>query len=118
MDRNNIPFQTIDWSAIPKIEHKGKTGSAVWQTLQHSGLRIRIVEYSSGYVADHWCSKGHVVHCLHGQLTSELNDGRSFELKEGMSYVVSDDMGSHRSSTRDGATLLIIDGEFLGKKKL
>ena len=118
MNTYGIPFQTIDWSSIPKIEYKGETGSAFWQTLQFSGLRIRIVEYSSGYCADHWCAKGHIVHCLKGEFTSELNNGTSFELKTGMSYVVSDDMGSHRSVSPNGVTLLIVDGEFLGKKEL
>lgn len=116
MNPDTIPFQTVDWAVVPKVEHKGAAGSAFWQTLQFSGLRIRMVEYSSGYLADHWCSKGHIVHCLQGELTSELNDGRSFELKKGMTYVVSDDMSSHRSATRNGVILLIIDGEFLGKK--
>ncbi|MEN6355049.1 MAG: DHCW motif cupin fold protein [Bacteroidales bacterium] len=109
----NIPFQTIDWFLIPKIEHKGETGSAFWQTIQFQGLRIRIVEYSKGYLADHWCQKGHILHCLEGEFTSELHDGEKFILKKGMTYVVSDDLSSHRSVTKDGVKLLIIDGDFL-----
>lgn len=114
---HTIPFQTIDWSAIQKIEYKGETGSAFWQTLQFSGLRIRIVEYTPGYLADHWCAKGHVVHCLEGEFTSELHDGNLIELTKGMSYVVSDDMGMHRSFSRSGVKLLIVDGTFLAKKE-
>ena len=116
MKLHEIPFHTIDWSAIPKIEYAGETGTAYWQTLLFAGLRIRIVEYSSGYLADHWCRKGHIVHCLLGEFTSELNNGESFELKQGMTYVVSDGMSSHRSLCRNGVTLLIIDGDFLGQK--
>jgi hypothetical protein len=71
MNNKNIPFQTIDWTQIPKTEHKGETGVAYWQTLQFDGLRIRIVEYSAGYVADHWCEKGHIVHCLEGEVVNE-----------------------------------------------
>lgn len=110
---NKIPFQTIEWSEIPKTEHKGESGTAFWQTVQLTGLRIRIVEYSEGYLADHWCQKGHIVHCLEGEFVSELNDGSKFLLKRGMTYVVSDDLSSHRSITKNGVKLLIIDGDFL-----
>ena len=109
----NIPFQTIDWTLIPKTEHPGETGTAFWQTLQLDGLRIRIVEYSAGYLADHWCKKGHIVHCLEGEVCSELENGEKTILKKGMTYVVSDDLSSHRSSTVDGVKLLIVDGDFL-----
>lgn len=116
MNDKNIPFQTIDWSTIPKIEHKGKSGIAFWQTLQFDGLRIRIVEYSAGYMADHWCSKGHIVHCLKGEVVNEQKDGTSSVLTPGMSYVVSDDLSSHRSVTKTGVKLMIIDGDFLKLK--
>ncbi|MGD0753859.1 MAG: DHCW motif cupin fold protein [Bacteroidales bacterium] len=112
----NIPFQAINWTAIPKIEHKGETGTAFWQTLEFQGLRIRIVEYSKGYLADHWCRKGHIVHCLDGEFVSELQDGEKFVLKEGMTYVVSDDLSSHRSTTANGVKVMIIDGDFLKQK--
>jgi len=113
MTDKNIPFQTLDWSVIPKVEHKGETGSAFWQTIQYLGLRIRIVEYSKGYLADHWCQKGHIVHCLDGDFISELKDGRKFLLSKGMTYVVSDELSSHRSMTKNGVKVLIIDGDFL-----
>ena len=110
---SNIPFQTIDWTSIPRTGHNGESGTAFWQTIQFLGLRIRMVEYSQGYLADHWCKKGHIVHCLDGEFLSELKDGTSFTLKKGMTYVVSDDLSSHRSSTEKGVKLLIIDGDFL-----
>src|SRR6185369_3839155 len=113
MNTNAIPFQAVDWSAIPKTEHPGETGKALWQTLRFNGLRIRLVEYSAGYMADHWCQVGHIVHCLEGEFISELEHGEKFILKKGMSYVVSDDMSSHRSSTKLGVKLLIMDGAFL-----
>ena len=91
MNNRNIPFQTINWTTVPKTEHKGETGIAYWQTLQYAGLRIRLVEYSKGYVADHWCKKGHIVHCLEGDFVSELNDGEKYTLTKGMTYVVTDD---------------------------
>lgn len=110
---NLIEFQTIDWSAVPRTDHRGETGTAFWQTVQFPGLRVRIVEYSAGYLADHWCRKGHIVQCLKGEFTSELADGRSFVLREGMAYVVTDEASSHRSTTKNGVRLLIIDGDFL-----
>lgn len=110
---SNIPFQTIDWTSIEKIEHKGETGVAFWQTLQLGGLRIRIVEYSKGYLADHWCQKGHIVHCLEGSFITELSTGQKLTLSKNESYVVSDDLSSHRSFSENGVKLLIIDGDFL-----
>jgi quercetin dioxygenase-like cupin family protein len=108
-----IFFQTIDWTTIPVTEYSGETGIARWQTVQHENFRMRIVEYSKGYRADHWCAKGHIVFCLDGELVSELSDGRIFTLKAGMSYQVSDDVSRHRSSSKEGVRLLIVDGTFL-----
>jgi hypothetical protein len=112
----NIPFQTIDWTSVPKTEHKGESGTAFWQTVQFDGLRIRIVEYSKGYVADHWCQKGHIVHCLEGEFVSELENGEKHTLVKGMTYVVSDELSSHCSSTKDGVKVMIVDGDFLKLK--
>lgn len=116
MTEQNIPFQVIEWNTISKTEHKGETGTAFWQTLQLPGLRIRIVEYSAGYLADHWCKKGHIVHCLEGEVITEQESGEKFLLKEGMTYVVSDEMSSHRSISENGVKLLIVDGDFLKLK--
>lgn len=117
MKYTDIPFQTIDWTKIPKTRHDGETGSAYWQTVQFTGLRIRLVEYSKGYLADHWCRKGHIVHCLEGEFVSELQDGEKLTLHNGMTYIVSDDLSSHRSFTENGVKLLIIDGDFLKPSK-
>lgn len=110
---SNIPFHTIDWNMIPKTEHPGETGTSFWQTLQFEGLRVRIVEYSAGYLADHWCQKGHIVHCLEGAFVSEMENGDHFSLTKGMTYMVSDHLSSHRSVSEHGVKLLIIDGDFL-----
>ena|SRR6218665_1717725 len=110
---SNIPFTAIDWSTIEKTEHKGETGTAWWQTLHYEGLRIRIVEYSGGYLADHWCQKGHIVHCLEGEFISELGTGEKIKLTKGQTYVVSDELSAHRSLSQNGVKLLIVDGDFL-----
>jgi hypothetical protein len=111
--RQNIPFQTIDWQKVTRTEHPGETGMAWWQTFEFQGLRLRLVEYSAGYIADHWCSRGHIVHCLEGTFVSELHNGEKFTLSKGMTYVVSDELSSHRSVANDGVKLLIVDGDFL-----
>ena len=115
---SNIPFQTIDWTSVERIEYKGETGVAFWQTIQFAGLRIRLVEYSNGYLADHWCQKGHIVHCLEGSFVSELKTGENFILTKGMTYVVSDDLSSHSSVAENEVKLLIIDGDFLKNQRI
>ena len=108
-----IRFQTIDWSLIESATHTGEQGVAFWKTLQFEGLRVRIVEYTKGYLADHWCQKGHIVHCLEGEFITELEDGNKFSLTEGMTYIVSNELSSHRSFSKGWVKLLIIDGDFL-----
>ena len=105
----NIPFGITDWSSVTPTEHKGVTGTAFWRTMTFGEVRVRMVEYSAGYVADHWCSKGHVLLCLSGELHTELADGREFLLTPGMSYQVADGAEPHRSSTETGARLFIVD---------
>jgi hypothetical protein len=109
MKMSAIPFGTTDWSKIPATEHKGESGIATWRTQQFGDIRVRMVEYSPGYRADHWCEKGHILLCLDGQLDTELADGRVFTLTPGSSYQVADGAEPHRSSTRDGAKLFIVD---------
>ena len=109
MKLDPTPFTTTDWSAIPPTRHPGETGEATWRTLEIGDVRIRRVDYSPGYLADHWCAKGHVLLCLEGELQTELEDGRTFVLKPGMSYQVADNMEPHRSSTAAGAKLFIVD---------
>ena len=105
----DIPFITTDWSLVERTEHKGKSGVAYWRTLSFGGIRVRMVDYSAGYLADHWCKKGHVLLCLEGELQTELEDGRRFTLKPGMTYQVADGAEAHRSSTTIGARLFIVD---------
>lgn len=109
MEMAGIPFGTTDWSTIDAVEHKGERGKALWRTRQFGVLRVRMVEYTPGYMADHWCVKGHILFCVEGELDTELADGRRFTLKPGMSYQVADRAEPHRSSTAAGAKLFIVD---------
>ena len=109
MQMSDIPFGTTDWSTIERTEHRGERGLAYWRTRTFAGIRVRMVEYTAGYEADHWCSKGHILLCLDGELETELEDGRRFVLKPGMSYQVADGAEAHKSRTTFGATLFIVD---------
>lgn len=109
MEIVNVPFGTVDWETVPKTEHPGESGIAYWRTLETGNIRVRMVEYSPGYLADHWCERGHVLLVLEGELLTELKDGRVFTLKSGASYQVSDKVAPHRSRTNTGARLFIVD---------
>ena len=111
-----IPFEITDWNLVDTTIHPGETGTAIWKTIKYGDLRIRVVEYSAGYNANHWCDVGHILFCLEGELISELSDGSTHQLKAGMSYQVSNNMSRHRSYSEAGATLFIVDGDFLEHK--
>jgi hypothetical protein len=110
MDIPVLPFTVTDWSQVAPTEHPGETGMALWRSFEKDGLRVRMVDYSPGYLADHWCDRGHILFVVDGELDTELRDGRTFRLSAGMSYQVSDfGDAAHRSSTVTGATLFIVD---------
>ena len=109
MKIEDVPFGTTDWSQVTPTEHAGETGKAIWRTLEIGNIRVRMVEYTPGYLADHWCRRGHVLLVLDGELVTELSDGRKFKLTPGMSYQVADDVNPHRSRTEKGAKLFIVD---------
>jgi quercetin dioxygenase-like cupin family protein len=105
----DVPFAVVDWSAVEPVEYPGAQGVATWRTIEVGNLRVRQVEYSPGYLADHWCTRGHVLFVLDGEFTTELSDGRRFELRAGMSYHVAEGAEPHRSSSAGGALLFIVD---------
>jgi quercetin dioxygenase-like cupin family protein len=105
----DIPFGITDWSKIEPTIHRGESGMALWRTQQFGEIRVRMVEYSPNYRSDHWCEKGHILLCLDGELETQLADGRKFVLTPGVSYQVADNAEPHRSSTKLGARLFIVD---------
>ena len=115
MEMKNIPFATTDWTTVETIETvetveiKGETGTGYWKTREFDTINVHMVEYSAGYLADHWCDKGHILFCIEGELNTELKDGRTFTLTAGMTYQVADNTISHLSSTKTGAKLFIVD---------
>ena len=109
MKLSDIPFGVTDWAEVPPTEHAGDTGIARWRTRHFGAVRVRMVEYSANYSADHWCEKGHILLCMAGTLRTELSDGRVHLLGPGMSYQVADGAAAHRSSSATGATLFIVD---------
>lgn len=109
MQMNQIPFAATDWSAIERVEKSAQAGQAFWRTQQFGDVRVRMVEYTPGYVSDHWCEKGHILLCMNGELHTELKDGRTYTLTPGMTYQVADNAEPHRSTSPHGATLFIVD---------
>jgi quercetin dioxygenase-like cupin family protein len=104
-----IPFATTDWRTVPETEHPGETGAAYWRTKEQGNVRVRMVRYTPGYRADHWCARGHILLVVEGELTTELQDGSVHILEPGMTYEVASDVSPHRSRTETGATLFIVD---------
>lgn len=113
----NIPFQITDWSKIEAGAVNGETGTATVRALDLGKVRVRLIEYSPGYKADHWCQKGHIIYCIEGEMMTELADGSTHVLKKGMSYEVSDGLSSHRTSSASGVKLFVVDGDFLAGEK-
>jgi quercetin dioxygenase-like cupin family protein len=109
MNMHDIPFGTTDWSQTERVEKSAQAGQAFWRTQQFGDVRVRMVEYTPGYVSDHWCIKGHILLCLEGELHTELKDGRTYTLRPGMSYQVADNAEPHRSTAPLGAKLFIVD---------
>ena len=109
MQLEKIPFQAIDWTTLVPTLHRGDPGEASWRTLEVGNVRARVVEYSPGYIADHWCERGHVVYVIEGELVTELRDGRTFKASAGKGYIVATGDGAHRSRTDRGAKIFIVD---------
>ena len=109
MNLTSFPFQTFEWAGVPRETRTGETGTAYWQVQMMNDTRVRLVEYSPGYKADHWCSKGHVLFCMEGEMETELADGRIVKMNAGMCYLVGDNNEPHRSSTTSGCKLFIVD---------
>ncbi|MEW6195270.1 MAG: DHCW motif cupin fold protein [Bacteroidota bacterium] len=109
MEIKEVPFTVIDWDKVETEEHSGEIGKAIWKVFKKGNIRVRMVEYSPGYIADHWCKKGHVILVLEGEMTTELDDGRKFVTSKGSSYQVADNDGAHRTFTETGVKLFIVD---------
>jgi quercetin dioxygenase-like cupin family protein len=109
MEIKTFPFETLDWATIKAEEHAGTTGTAYWKIFKMGDIRIRMVEYTPDYFADHWCSKGHIIYCISGQMITELEDGREYILSAGMTYHIGDNNEAHRSKSENGCTLFIVD---------
>lgn len=106
----DVPFGVTDWTALPETSQPGASGTVSQRLFEQGNIRVRMVRYSPGYLADHWCTRGHVLLVLEGELVTELADGSRHELRAGMSYQVAEGAAPHRSRTgTSGATLFIVD---------
>jgi quercetin dioxygenase-like cupin family protein len=104
-----FPFEIINWTNIPEERHDGESAYALWQVIKVGEIRIRRMQYAPGYKADHWCKKGHIIHCIEGNMTTELDDGRHMKLEKGLTYIVGDNCEAHRTYTEDGCVLFVVD---------
>ena len=75
MRLSGFHFGVTEWSTVEQSERRGDAGIAAWRTRQFGDVRVRMVEYSPGYVADHWCEKGHILLCISGELTPSWRMG-------------------------------------------
>ncbi len=110
MKIQDIPFTVTDWERITIEEYKGKAGTSYWQTFNKGDIRVRKIEYSPGYRADHWCSKGHILLILEGELFVQLKNGQEYTLTQGMSFLTGDDESNpHMAYSDKGARVFIVD---------
>ena len=109
MQLPDFPFQLINWTDVPAEKHNGISGFATWKIKLVGTIRIRLVEYSANYKADHWCAKGHIIYCIEGEMKTELKDGKTYNLQKGMSYILGDKNEPHASSSLRGCILFIVD---------
>jgi len=110
MKIEGVPFSVTEWAAVPAVEHKGESGTSFWRTIEAGNLQVRLVEYSPGFISDHWCERGHVLYVLDGKLTVKLKDGREFVLASGMSFQVEDNASNpHLARSDSGARVFIVD---------
>ncbi|MBX2933749.1 MAG: DHCW motif cupin fold protein [Ferruginibacter sp.] len=109
MKIKQFPFQTVNWEDIEAEEHQGTSGKASWKIFNMGNIRVRMVEYTAGYIANHWCNKGHIIYCIKGEMTTKLQDGREFILRQGMTYHVGDNSDAHCSTSKNGCVLFIVD---------
>jgi hypothetical protein len=106
----NLPTGITDWSQVPVAVASGASGSATMRTREFGPIRLRLVDYSAGYIADHWCAKGHIIFVVAGRLMIEHEDGERHVLTAGMSYHVSDEVGpAHRVMSDGGAIIFVVD---------
>jgi hypothetical protein len=105
-----IPAGVVDWSQVVETHHPGQSGTAAVRTFQMGDKQIRLVAYSTGYAADHWCNKGHLTFVISGTVDIEQADGSRHRADAGTSYHVADgEVHAHRLSSPTGATLFIVD---------
>ncbi len=109
MKIEQVPFTVVEWEKEPVIEVPGKSGTAQMRTVMNDTLCIRMIDFTAGYSADHWCVKGHIAFVVAGALKIVLEDGRSFDLRAGSSFHVGDEAGRHRVSSDAGAKVFIVD---------
>ena len=110
MKLNDVSYSLIDWQNVESTEVKGITGHAFWKTKKFNDLRIRIIEKSPGYRADHYCKKGHVIYVIDGEMVIDFENGEKFSVSAGQTVFLGDDPEfGHSTFTENGIKYFIID---------
>jgi quercetin dioxygenase-like cupin family protein len=110
MKIEGVPFAVTDWNRVSAIEHKGRAGTSFWRSFEEGCLRVRVVDYSPGFEADHWCPRGHILYVLEGELRIALKSGAVHKLGRGMSFAAgNDESDPHLASSPSGARVFIVD---------
>jgi quercetin dioxygenase-like cupin family protein len=106
----NFPVGTIDWPKVPAVVQAGETGIATSRTVNLSDVTLRLVEYSAGYKADHWCTKGHILYVVSGNVVIEYDNEKRTNLSSGMSWHAPEGASTaHLLRCERAATVFIID---------
>jgi hypothetical protein len=110
MNIQNVDFTITDWEKIKPVEYPGESGTSYWRIFESGNVRVRVVEYSPGFKSDHFCSRGHILLILEGELGIKFKDGQIFRLVQGMSFQAEDDeTNPHLVYTEKGAKVFIVD---------
>jgi hypothetical protein len=105
----HLPLEATDWGSVEEERQPGATGHAISKTRSYADVRVRFIEYTPGYLADHWCSKAHVIYCIAGEISIELDNGHRLNVRKGMSLATEQDGTRHRLSSDIGAVIFVVD---------
>ena len=101
---------STDWSSLVSESVEGLSGNSRSKSIKYGNIRMRTMEYSPGFEADHWCPRGHIIFVLEGEITIKLKDETEQKISKGMSFICGDnETNPHMVYSKKGAFVIIID---------